>query len=281
MDKVSWIDAKGVEHIFEDEMVELLGKRGFQMPPISHVESQTPFQAGSQHKETIIEPRDVDIPLLIKANNPAALRQKVRECLRTFNPLQEGTIKVINEDGSQREVKCRYSSGLEGNEGKDVKGTYWQKVLLVFRAFDPFWYDSSTVVQTFRVNESPGLFFPILPLRLASSTVFADALIHNQGDVETFPEWQITGPGDNMAIRNLTTGKVMRFNLVLEPGEVLTIDTKEKTVKRGNTNLFFTLTEDSSLWSLKEGDNSIQLEMANATEQSSVQLSYRPRYWGA
>jgi hypothetical protein len=83
--------------------------------------------------------------------------------LKIFNPLKgDGKIKSISPDGSQREISCRYQGGLEIEES----GRIWEKFVLVLKAFDPFWYDSSTIVQTFNINESPGTFFPILPLRL-------------------------------------------------------------------------------------------------------------------
>lgn len=280
-DKLSWIDANGTEHPFTNELVVLQGKQGFHMPPISHVDEMVPFHAGTRRRDTIINARDIDVPLLIKADSPINLRQKVRECLRMFNPLHDGRIKVIAPDGTQRELNCRYASGLEGNESKDSKGMYWQTVLLVFRAFDPFWYDSSTIVQTFKLNESPGSFFPIFPLRLASSTVFADVTIENSGDVETWPEWIIQGPGQEIYLRNLTTGEVTRINAAAGAGETIIVNTKPfyKTVTKGNTNLFYTL-EDSSLWSLQQGSNTIRIEMTNATAESSIQLSYKNRYWG-
>jgi hypothetical protein len=88
-----------------------------------------------------------------------------------FNPLKgDGALKSTSIDGSQRFLNCRYSGGLEISES----GQTWQKVVLVLKAFDPFWYDSTTQVQTFKINESPGTFFPIFPLRLSSSAVFAD-----------------------------------------------------------------------------------------------------------
>jgi hypothetical protein len=200
------------------------------------------------------------------------------------NPMKnEGKLKSVSADGSQRELNCLYTSGLEGNEDKDNQGFWWKKIILVFRAFDPFWYDSSSIVQTFKINENPGLFFPILPLRLASSTVFADITIDNTGDVETYPEWIVQGPGESIVLTNLSTGETTSLDLSLEAGETVTIDTSPnaKTVtKSDGSNLFYTLSDDSSLWALQEGNNSIQIQMANATADSSIQLTYKNRYWG-
>jgi phage-related protein len=291
-DRIYWIDVNGVEYPLTSgaNIRVLSGMKGRFMPPISITKREVPFQHGSR-KETIkVKDRDVDIPVYIKAKSEIELRDIMRRTLRMINPLKgDGKLKSIAADGSQRELICCYTGGLEGDESKDTKGYWWQKALLIFNADDPFWCDATTIVQTFGINENPGLFFPILPLRLTSSTVFADMSISNDGDVETWPEWIITGPGENIVLRNMTTSEVMSLDhpdAKLEVGESIVINTNprppnEKTVtKSDGTNLFYTLSDDSSLWALQDGDNSIQLEMTNATSESSIQLTYRNRYWG-
>jgi phage-related protein len=283
---LSWIDSKGNEHEIsqKNNLVLLKGLQGFYMPPVAITEEEVPFQSGSRHRQTQIKAREIDVPLKISGADPIEFEKTLRWLLRTFNPLKaDGKFKVTGFDNRQRELSCRYVHGFEMDESQGMKGRTWQKAVGVFRAFDPFWYDSNTIVQTFKINESSGLFFPILPLRLASSTVFADISIDNTGDVETWPEWIITGPGENIALHNLSTGEIIRLDVSLEAGETITIDAKpfHKTIsKNDGTNLFYTLSDDSALWSLQDGDNSIQIEMANATTESSIQLTYRNRYWG-
>jgi hypothetical protein len=289
-DKIIWVDPNGLEYDMSDQHMQIDGMSGRYMPPIKFVEEEVPFQHGKRLREVKVDARDVDLPLYIEGENEMELKNKLRFLMKIMNPLKgDGRFKSISPDGSQRELTCRYSGGLDISEKKGNKIGNLQIAILIFRAFDPFWYDSQTIVQTFRKNESPGLFFPILPLRVASSTVFADATIENNGDVETWPEWIITGPGENITLRNLTTGEVIELNhpdAKLEAGETVVIRTtpippNEKTVtKSDGSNWFYTLSDNSSLWSLKEGNNSIQLEMGNATDASSIQLSYRPRYWG-
>lgn len=285
-DKISWIDANGNEYPLniDNNFKVLSGITGRFMPTVSFVEDEIPFQAGSRLRDIKFKTRDIDIPLLIKADNEISLRQKVRDCLRMFNPTNgDGRIRVTAADGSQRELFCRYSEGLEGKEDRNFKGLIWMNIILVFHAFDPYWYDSSTIVQTFNTGQ-PATFFPLFPLRLSSSTVFADISVDNTGDVETWPEWIITGPGTNIILRNLTTGELTNLQTTLGVGETLTIDTSpgKKSIKKSDgTNLFSTLTDDSSLWELQSGINNIRIEMSNATNQSSVQLSYTNRYLGA
>jgi hypothetical protein len=278
----SWIDPSGRETLLSGtENVEVvIGPSGRFMPPIEYVEQTVPFQPGSKLKQLNVKSREIDLPLEIMGISTSDLRTQIRNLLAVFNPLLgDGQLKCVAEDGSQRYITCRYASGLDFAE----TGLTWQRANVVFKAFDPYWYDNSSIVQTFMINESPGLFFPILPLRLASSTVFANVTINNQGDVETWPEWIITGPGENIVISNLSTGETTNLNVTLDVGETITIDTTlyNKTVtKSDETNLFYTLSDDSSLWSLQQGNNSIQIEMANATSDSSIQLTYRNRYWG-
>jgi hypothetical protein len=258
----------------------VIGPSGRFMPPIEYVEQTVPFQPGSKLKQLNVKSREIDLPIEIMGISTSDLRAQTRNLLAVFNPLLgDGQLKCIAEDGSQRYINCRYSGGLDFAE----TGLTWQRANVVFKAFDPYWYDNSSIVQTFKINESPGLFFPILPLRLASSTVFANITINNQGDVETYPEWIITGPGENIVISNLSTGETMNLTVTLDVGETITIDTSlyNKTVtKSDGSNLFYSLSDDSSLWALQQGNNSIQIEMANATSDSSIQLTYRNRYWG-
>jgi phage-related protein len=289
-DKISWIDAYGNEYPLniENNFRVTPGMQGRFMPPVALTEEEVPFMHGSRLRNTRFKPRDVDIPLFFKSDSEAGLRKKIRDSLGMLNPLKgDGRLRVTAADGSQRELYCRYSAGFEGKEDRSVKGIVWMNVILAFHAFDPFWYDTGTIVQTFKINQNPGFFFPILPLRLASSTVFADVSVQNSGDVETWPEWIIQGPGDSIVLNNITTGEIITLDISLATGEALNIRTSpippnEKSItKSDGTNVFFTLSDDSSLWALQVGNNSIQIQMANTTADSCIQLSYRNRYLGA
>jgi len=277
-----WIDANGNETALSgsSNFEILVGPTGRFMPPVDLVEQQVPFQAGTRLKQLYVKSRDIDLPLGITGTSKSDLRTQVRNLLNMFNPLLgDGTLKIIAEDGSQRQIKCRYSSGLEIQE----TGLFWQNVIIVLKAFDPYWYDPNPIIQTFTVG-TPATFFPILPMRLTSSTVFTDTTINNDGDVESWPTWIITGPGDTIYIRNLSTGEFININYTLQPGETINIDTRlgKKTVTLGDgTNLYPNMSSDSSLWALQPGNNQIRIEMQNSQIASNVQLSYQNRYWGA
>lgn len=282
---ITWIDANGFETSLSDESTYevLLGTKGFYMPPIDFVEDEVPFHHGSLLRNVKVRARDLDVPLVIRGKDEIDKRDKLRNLQRFLNPLKgSGRIKVTSYDGSERELRCLYIGGLEIDESSGLYNHRIQKAVLVFRAFDPFWYDTFTNVLTFTIGQ-PATFFPFFPLRLTSSSVFADTTVTNIGDVETWPEWIITGPGENIVLRNLTTGEITHLETSLEVGESITIDTglyKKTITKNNGENLYYTLTDESSLWSLQEGINSIRIEMSNSNKESSVQLSYRNRYLG-
>src|SRR5690606_23153940 len=139
MGKISWIDANGTQYLFETDIQALSGMNGWWMPPITFIEEEVPFQSGSRLRQLKVKPREVDVPILLKAKNKIDLKNKMRQTTRMLNPLKsDGKLKVVSSDGSQRELTCRYYSGFEGREGRDNKGLRWQKAILVFRAFDPF-----------------------------------------------------------------------------------------------------------------------------------------------
>jgi phage-related protein len=275
-----WIEPDGTEHNLTGlENIEIsLSPSGRFMPPFNIVDQQVPFQFGSRLRQINVNPREIDLPIQIICSSTMELRDKLRQMMNIFNPLKgDGKLKSIAEDGSQRIIACRYQSGLEIEESNLPN----QKAVIVLKAFDPLWYDQNVIVQIFTVGQ-PATFFPFPPLRLSNSTVFADTSINNTGDVEARPQWIITGPGDTIYLRNLTTGELININTSLDVGETINIDTRagKRTIKKSDgTNLYPVLSDDSALWSLQQGINNIRIEMSNATSQSGVQLSYQNRYW--
>lgn len=262
----------------------LSGRVGAFMPPVAFVEDTVPLQPGARLREVRFRPREVDLVMMAQAASASALRTLLRSSLHWFDPTRgEGTLRVQVDGGIERELRCRYAGGLELSESQRENGRIWQKFVLTLRAVDPFWYGRNAIVATY-LAATGGSFFPILPLRLASSTIFADAIVTNAGDVEAWPVWTITGPGSGLVLSNQTTNKRLALTQALLGGETVTIDTRpgQKTVRKNDgANLFGSLSSDSSLWSLQVGDNSIRVELSGSTTASSVVLSYYTRYLGA
>lgn len=275
---IEWIDADGVATVLEVQW----GASGRFMPPVDMEEEQVPGQPGSRLRDVEHGPRDFVLPLWIGDSSPAALRLLIRDLVGKMDPTRgPGRIRVTSTAGDQREITCSYSSGLDLVEKFGDAGPEFQRAPLVMRAHDPYWYAVSEVVHKWGPGE-PSTFFPLPPIRLSSSEVFADVTVDAVGDApETWPVWTIQGPGADVVLRNVTTGKSLTLDIALA-GESVTIDTRPGrkliTLSDG-TNLWGEVVMPSSLWPLKRGLNAIRVEMASAVASTAyVQMSLKPCY---
>jgi hypothetical protein len=284
---IAFVDPDGVVTTLtgQPDLEVLHGVDGRFMPPVRFVGERVPGADGERLRDVTLGVRDVGLPIEVRKDTAADLRTRIRQLLPTLDPKEgEGKLRVTAPDSSQRELLCRYAGGFEGTEDDQMSGLHFQRALLVFRAFDPLWYDVNYTSQQFTGSGSSATFFPFFPLRLSSSEVFADVVISNTGDAEAYPEWLAEGPLTALILRNLTTGKLFELNVTLAAGETVAIDTRpgQKTVtKQNGTNLFSSLTTASSLWSLARGSNSVRIEMGGSGAGSKVTLSHKQRYLAA
>lgn len=283
----TFIDPDGVEFPLTTDLgtgtnVEF-GVEGRGMPRVESVIERVPQQSGGRRRETTFGVREVVVPLELLGASASDLRVRLRALLRAFDPTRgDSVLRCVAPDGMVRQIGCRYDSGMEVVESLDLLGNV-QRAAVVFRAADPFWYDTAVTGQSFGPTQA--FFFPILPLRLSGSEVYASADVINDGDVLTWPTWTITGPGNNPVLRNLTTGKRIDLTGVsLAAGESINVDTRpgRKTVSSGvGANLYGSMTTTSSLWPLVKGTNTIRLEMSASTPATSLALSFQRRWLGA
>ena len=259
------------------------------MPPVEYLSDKLPGRDGEFFRSVRHTPRTIKIPVYITAGcqyTSADLRVSVRDLVNAMDPSNGiGTLRVTNPGGDQRELPCRYLSGLEFPEKfGSTSSLNLQKVTINLIAHQPYWQGINPTINDFTTGV-PVLFFPIFPLRLASSQVFTSTTINNPGNKPSWPLWRIVGPGSVIKLSNLTTGQKLEFSnaggLILGVGESIYIDTSEgiKTATRNdNTNLFKYLSNDSTMWAIPPGDSSMELQMAGATIDSSLRLEYTPTY---
>lgn len=284
------VDPDGLEHSLSDgnPLFVLLGLEGLHMPPVDLVEENVPRQPGGRLREVRFLAREIDLPLRLLAASPAALASATRTLLGWFNPARATApvLRFTAPDGAQREIAVRYVKGLDFHDDLGAWRTDWRTVV-VLRAHDPFWYDRSERGDTYRLGGWQDRFFPLPPVRLTPSTVFAAPTIANEGDADVWPVWTIAGPGTNPIIRNLTTGKALTLAGTLAAGQTLTIDTRPRTERapwgktlrlQDGTNWLPNLAPGSALWPLARGGNAVQIELAGATAQSAVAYAIRPPF---
>jgi Phage tail protein len=275
---ITWLDADGASTLLE---VEWATEDRF-APPVLFDEEVVPEQPGARVRAVRHGVRTFVLPLWITAASEAGLRSTLRSLVAAMDPLRgPGRIRVSAPGGDQREITCFYQDGLNLKEvlGQN-SGPLMQRAPVIFRAPDPYFYDISDTLSPDYTIGTPATFFPILPLRLTNSDVFADLTVVNSGDVQAWPVWTLIGPGSAITLRNLTTGKVLTLSVTLGAGESVTIDTRPgaKTVTKNDGSNLFGHLGTSALWPLARGTNQIRMEMAGATTASLLRFARRHAY---
>lgn len=282
---VSWIDADGAEHsLGPDSSVALLvGREDWWMPEFDFAADPVPFQPGARLRQVSAKPREPALPLLLRAESYDALWQLRKDVLGWFDPTRgDGYLRVTDPQGEQRELAARAVSGLGLREKWPDSSPTHQHAVVTLRAYEPYWQDTEEQEQAFGTPQT-AVWFPIFPLNLASSSVFSNPVVDNNGDVEAWPVWTITGPGSNPVLANQTTGKSISLTLTLAAGEQVIIDTRpgEKSVTNAvGASLFPYLSSTSELWPLARGVNLLAVTVASSTSATSVSLRYKRRWLG-
>lgn len=293
---VVFIDPDGVEYVLTaaEDHTTLEGISGRGMPPIRLSDEVVPLQPGSRLRDVQHGARDVAVPVVFTGATLTEVRAALRGVMRTFDPTRgDGTLRVTTPDGVERELTCRYQGGFEIVEGPPARGISptqaAQTGILVFRGFDPYWYDTTPFTATYSTGEQSGSFFPIPNattgsfVTLVASEVVATVTIDLDTDLDawSWPVWTITGPGSGLVLRNLTTGQVLDFTnnggMSLSAGEVATLDLRPgvKTLtKDDGTNLYPYLTNASELWALGPTQQ-VQIEMTDADADTLIGLWVR------
>lgn len=226
-----------------------------------------------------VDPRIIAFEWLIIGDDPADFNARRTNVVRRCGIQRDVELPLVITS-SQRQLYVRPTKLSVPRELYHHQRTGSAFVEFVAET-DPWWQDVGDITADFRTG-APATFFPFFPLRLSSSEVFADAQVVNDGDVEAWPVWVITGPGSGVVLRNLTTGTMLSVAVNLAAGESLTVDTRpgHKTVTANDgSNAFNLVGATSSLWSLLVGTNSIRIELGAATSSSVVSLRYKRRWF--
>lgn len=282
----TWVEPDGTEHTLNRAAGYAVqyGMNGRWSMPISYAEDKVPLQSGTVMRQVNVHGRDLDVPIVIYGTTAAELYDRLRALVRWVDasrPDGPGALVCTAPDGEQRTLTC-YGL-IEAGESQQERTRVSQRVALVLRAPDPFWYAADEQSEMFVLSDTGYPFFPFeFPFRVPSSTVLGAVTIENEGDAAAWPVITITGPGQVPTVRNRDTGEAIGVNIELEAGEQIIIDTRPgvKTVTDpSGTNLFSLITPNSSLWSLPPGFTQVQVEMTGASSASSVVITWTPRYW--
>lgn len=212
----------------------------------------------------------------------------------------EGNLETLNRVISpKRYIKVYYNTGEKDlyAEGRVETFEYdkfeGSKIMVQasILCFDPYWHSQEKDEQTF-MNHI-GLFE--FPFSMAAEGIAVSELVEttenrisNLGTVVSGLEFtiEVTSPVVNPYLQNVTTGEKMTFNLTLNRGDVLKVNTARKTkyirlYSNGQTTNVLNKLANGSKWlTLTIGDNSIVYGSETGSENIVLSTSRENLFGG-
>lgn len=267
---LDFIAADGRSVSFEIER----GMTGRLMPPVDVWEDIVPLVAGSRFRGARHSARNIVVPIVTKGIVYG--RDELRQLASVLDPVRGmGRLRVVGGPSDGREIPCVYQAGLD-SVSEDYP--HFSRASILFRATDPYWTDGHLNEQTFVPGQTQSQWFPIFPIELGAIDVFARFTIVNAGDVISWPEVLVNGPGSDFAMDNITTGQSLWVHGAIPNARRLVVTTKpgQRAVSLDQDNWFSHLDRDSSLWGLVPGPNVVQIRYTSVF--GSVTLRWMLNY---
>lgn len=233
-----------------------------------------------------IDERLITLPLDIHGEDHTEHLTMKRRVTRAFTSTTPragvpvpGVLRVTRADGSWREINAFYLSGMSWADEASLSAWRMRAAVLLV-ACDPWWYgpeayglawQSGTVVQLSYYQP----YETVSPNReLGARTVNVES------EIEVSPVWQITGPATSVTVRYEPNGPGWTFGTILA-GETITIDHQAMTVtdQSGKNRIGNLAWPTSSItWSMRPGPNPLLLSITDGTADSTIEMTYRPRW---
>ncbi len=208
---------------YEIQMLE-----GFDRPDVRTGDQNWPRTRGQSRGLDLLAGRDMHLTMEIAASGgqtmaqlPQALRNALAPRGTTEDPLYvniAGTTYVTYARVRKHNVPIDISYAL-GNLAKNV--------VVQLHATDPNFYDTPTKNPVMNLSPpSGGVGFPLgFPLSFGGSAGGNVITVTNNGDDTAYPIFYVQGPLTGPSITNVTTGQSLGFDLALNDGDLLIINT--------------------------------------------------------
>jgi hypothetical protein len=230
-------------------------------------------------------PRDIDIPIHIFAGDAADLdRELDRLSMLLATPMR---LYFETNAGDRWYLDVYRAGGGTYAYGIDTDGERELTMVVTVRAGDPYWtsetYDQRVIN---RAVTGRGLIKDTTPgntgadslvkLRLSSSQVLGTVLLENTGSVDSYPVWEIYGPGDDVTAIG-PKGDRWEWNDSLADGEKLTIDSRQASAIDGTgTSRYASFARAPRFWTVPPGISTAKVTMAGT---GKIVVTWKRRKW--
>lgn len=273
-----WVDPAGVVRPLSgpaSNVVVRPGERGLGYPPVVLADDKLPFTSGRVTRHVGIEARLIELPLYIWAASASAMEALLDSIHGWFATADErtqtpGYFRVTRQDGTQRQVRCFYVGGLEGDLSWNVSGPDWQEVTVILKAADPWAADIAEESAIWDQGDLPNV------------------AVLNDGTIDAYTRWEFTGPITTfIQLYNSTIGRTILITWSVPSGKILYLDTRPaphrttlSAYDSDGVNRYDKIHPGSYLWSLAPGSNTIEITTGGTTAATQVALYWLQRYRG-
>lgn len=272
------------------------GVTGFGLPPI-----QTRWIEGAGNGATFrgrrVLPRDIDLLLTIVGRDHEDLQGYLNRLAR----LLDGKVRLFMKEDSGRKwwIDTYWVGGGDYAYGLNGQGVTDADLVITLRAGDPFWRSWNRQQKVVRAggvlasqpevqlmstpSTGDGSFLDELSaLQVTASAASAEVTLENSGDADSYPVWEVQGPGENFeAIA--PDGSTLTWLGRLAAGETLTIDSETGLVTitgpDGTRNAYADLGEAPAFWRIPPGINVGTARFNDTTSESRIVVSWDERKW--
>lgn len=257
----------------------LMGVTGFGLPPVQ-VQWIEGAGDGAIFRGRRVLPRDIDIPLDLRAPNRAALKDLVSR----LGKLMSGpmTLRLVENDGTSWYTTVYRVGGGAYVFGSTTIGEHDAQTVVTLRAPDPFWtysVDKRLVITSAGAGRGLIKGASLTRLRVSGSSAAGSLALENIGNADAYPVWTVTGPGTDFAATG-PGGQQFTWEGTLGSGETLVIDSRTASVKDGTgANRYSELASAPRFWPIPPGFSTAQVGMSGMTSESSIIVTWSPRAW--
>lgn len=225
---INWTGTDGVTWDLVHGPVALLsgGAQGFGMPIASDTTRQTALVHGQTLQSWRLEPRRLFLPLTFRDAAELDVTGLQRDFWHGLSIGEYGTLSVTDGNGAVRSIDARFVDDTTIAYGIDP----YEKVTnfgINLVADDPWWRGPEQSFTFGLGPEGTATFFgngsSATPFYIIKSTGGADSTLTNDGDIDAWIKWVITGPMTSFDLE--LGGHHVAGTITVASGDTLTIET--------------------------------------------------------
>jgi len=264
--------------------------------PITRIVQRGPFQDGDTDVDYRINPRVINLPIVIPGTNYGEMTTNRENLIQMFKPGNDtATLRhTLDPDNPYPEYVFARSIDVKvSGASMDASNTDFNvRAIIQLRADDPTWYNSTQNVQqmTYTQYGTPTPYPKPYPVPYGAESVNNTISVAYTGTVMASPILQCIGPLTNLTLVD-GAGRLIQFTSSVPDGDIWTIDLrygKKTVVNTAGISQFASLSIYSDLinWGLypdptfDAGLQYLSVSATGTTSDSKVTMFWYDRYVG-